>query len=370
MFVLATLSLVVITFAESNSTALEEGSLLSAFRHDEFIEDFQGEKNETKPRLLISLCGGKTGFVTNKWRIMDEVREDNCGWTKGKRAMCDTIWGNQEGGDELLNLSVSAGVACMACNVGCGACAYSTLTAGITSRVIGQIKTMKNNIVKSLKVQGTQFGNKLKDDLSDLIRDHIKKLAGKLASGSVSTSSCLPKWGGIKLGLRMGVAYYGGKNCVCGACVPALNAARPWISWWVKVDERSCGAFTAPAKRVRMSNGSKYDNVYFAIGFKKNGTWVASGWWKVPKNTHKEYIMNKGEKGGVYCYAEIAKKSEWPNQNRRKDSDSKFCLHKTGKFDVIPDSRCSGSNSRSYESRKFFRTRFNKSRNYYYCGVE
>lgn len=102
--------------------------------------------------------------------------------------------------------------------------------------------TIKREVIKSLQAGGTEFAEKLQDSAADFLGDMVERAMDSFLRGDFSGdfwNSCIPGANGFEIGVRAGVAYYGSENCVCGACVPALNAMRPWVSWFIKV-KKSC----------------------------------------------------------------------------------------------------------------------------------
>eukprot|EP00803_Ostreobium_quekettii_P005232 evm.model.scf_595.3 EVM.evm.TU.scf_595.3 scf_595:40198-41422(-) len=190
----------------------------------------------------LSVCSGRDGWFSNKEDVIQGQERENCGWLGGDVAVCRTAWGKQQGGDEVLELARESALACMGCTAGCAACAGTALAAGLTREVTEQMATLTSEIIRSLREGGTEFAAKMEASvtafLGDFVLGHMENvLSGDF--GGLFSNSCIPGASGLDLGVRAGVAYYGGENCVCGACVPALNAMRPWVSWYIRARD-SC----------------------------------------------------------------------------------------------------------------------------------
>ncbi|GMH44530.1 hypothetical protein BSKO_12482 [Bryopsis sp. KO-2023] len=227
--------------ADTFTKTFDEGSRVIE-KGKEAVDKGKEALSDPGNTLKEAVCKGKDGFFTEKWDRMDEVEDDNCGWLSDKDAVCETVWGKQQGGDEVLELNLKAGLACMACNVGCGACAQAALVAGLTQEVLEQVATLTKNIIESVSAEGTKFADKLLDDVYDFLEEFVQDMFDAFLEGDFGgkfKNKCLPGGEGFDMGVSAGVAYYGGENCVCGACLPALNAMRPWVSWYIR-EKKSC----------------------------------------------------------------------------------------------------------------------------------
>eukprot|EP01024_Parvocaulis_polyphysoides_P061239 TRINITY_DN6768_c0_g2_i9.p1 TRINITY_DN6768_c0_g2~~TRINITY_DN6768_c0_g2_i9.p1 ORF type:complete len:255 (-),score=43.71 TRINITY_DN6768_c0_g2_i9:674-1438(-) len=209
----------------------------------DYVSDSVSNLGDSANDVLSDTCG-YTGWRGNKWTVMDQKEADNCAWaTPDKLATCQTVWGKQTGGDEVLDMAIDAALACAYCNAGCAACAASQMVDSVVNEIMISVNTMVDKIIESLRVEGSDFAEEVLDDLYGVLLDTVWEAAEKFLSGDLDTDfwefECLP-YDAIQFGMRMGVAYYGGENCVCNSCVPALNAMRPWISWFIRIRRSDC----------------------------------------------------------------------------------------------------------------------------------